>query len=403
MTLDELRSINDDEIRELIDRHKNDDPSEFALRNSGRNIPVRAAAEQIYCYQRAHKKLPELSKKGFLYERTALEQASGELTAKYKSSLISGKKLIDVTGGLGIDTIFFSEKFQSVCYCEENPVLSELFRINSSSLRIQNIKIFNEDSIKVLQSFPDNYFTWLYADPSRRTKIQRLLNPQNYSPSVMEHQDLFMSKAENVLIKLSPANEIEEIKKSVRNIARISVVSVDNECREILLQLNRNSQEAVKEAVLLSSGKPARVFRADLEFQNKIIDDPRNYFYEPDAAIIKARVTSNVAAQFHVRFINKSVDYLTSEYYIDDFPGRKFLIKEYFIYNKKALKEYFKQNSIINANFARRDFPDSPEVLHKKYNIVDGGKDYFFFTKDKDHNLIVIHCLKPGQSPEEDR
>lgn len=398
MTLEELHSINTPEIREIILKHRNDDPSEFALKNSGKNIPVRAIAEQIYCYQRAVKKLPLLSRQNLLYEKTALEQASGETTAKFKTA-ISGFRMMDLTGGLGIDSIYLSQKFDSLIYCESDPVLFEMFNINLNTLKLNNITTYNEDSITILQNYPDNFFDWLYVDPSRRTKGKRLLNAQNYSPNIIEHQDLLFSKAEKILIKLSPADEIEEIKKHVTNIDEIMVLSVDNECKEILVVLNRRKSKThiPVEAVILNSKDDAfRIFSS--KDNSPLITNPLKYFYEPDAAIIKAKITAEVAAQYSLKFINNSVDYLTSENHIPDFPGRKFIIKEYFTYNKKHLAGYFKTLNIKNANFARRDFPDSPEVLRTKYKIEDGGNDYFFFTRDKENKLIVVHCTKPEHS-----
>jgi len=400
MTIEELHSINTPEIKEIILKHRDDDPSEFALKYSGKNIPVRAIAEQIYCYQRAVKKLPELSRNNLLYEKTALEQASGERTAKFKTA-VSGFRIMDMTGGLGIDSIYLSSKFDSLVYCESDPVLYELFNKNIAALNIKNVSAYNGDSIVILQNYPDNFFDWLYVDPSRRIKGKRLLNAQNYSPNIIEHQHLLFSKAEKILIKLSPADEIEEIKKQFTYIDEIMVVSVDNECKEILVVLNKSKSDKripVEAVILNSKDTGFRVYSSKDNSPLKTITSPLQYFYEPDTAIIKARITAEVSEMYSMKYINNSVDYLTSENYIPEFPGRRFIIKDSFAYNKKHLTGYFKSLKIINANFARRDFPDSPEVLHKKYRIEDGGNDYFFFTRDKENNLIVIHCTKPEHS-----
>ncbi|MDP4173254.1 MAG: hypothetical protein Q8933_04745 [Bacteroidota bacterium] len=413
--------IRPDSLDFLAD-HLTDDPEKISLKYYKESLPIRAISEQIYCYKKAVNKIPLLSKRGILFERVALEQSSCESAAKYKSSLLQGESIIDLTGGLGIDDIFISQNFKQLLYCEQDALRVKLFEYNIKHLGISNIKVICGDSVCILSSFSDKYFSWIYADPSRRDGSKRLVGLQNCSPDIISNIDILLKKAENILIKASPALELEEVRKQIKFLKEFIVVSVDNECKEILLlisnkgidelaandvmindQIDDDSHDKdaklIVRAVLINSNSgetkqyslpysPKRVQR------NAVAKVPQKYFYEPDAAIIKSRLTETLLRERPLLFINANVDYLTSDELITDFPGRIFQIVKVMPYKKQTLKEYLNSLSIDKANIARRDFPDAPEIIRKNLKLKDGGQYYLFFTKDINNKLIVIISLK---------
>ncbi|MGE5409800.1 MAG: THUMP-like domain-containing protein [Clostridiales bacterium] len=192
---------------------------------------------------------------------------------------------------------------------------------------------------------------------------------------------------------------------------------MDNECKEILLLISDKGISAhtmnyhagdnfpmeedklIVRAVLLNS-KTGETKQYSLPYcqniiqRNAIAKTPQKYFYEPDTAIIKSRLTEALLKERPLLFINANVDYLTSDELITDFPGRIFQIVEVMPYKKQTLKEYLNSLSIDKANIARRDFPDAPEIIRKNLKLKDGGQYYLFFTKDINNKLIVIISLK---------
>lgn len=401
MTPDELEELLKEKSQEFIREHLNDDPDRLALKFSGTaSLPIRAIAEEIRCIKKARVKLPKLSEHPLIYEKTALEQASSELTAGYKASLLTGKRMIDLTGGLGIDDIFFARSFEEVFYCEENPLLSKIFEHNIHLLGISNIKVHHGSSIEILQTFPENSFDLIYADPARRDLNRRFVGLKSCSPDVVELMPVMLEKSGKVLIKASPALEFEEAKRDFNNLREFIVVSVDNECREVLLLLERNAvqdKDIMIRSVLIDSDTAGqRVFSGDgnAVLEKRVSPEVLNYFYEPDSAIIKARLSINIAEEFSLSFLNKSVDYLTSEELKADFPGRTFEVRKVLPYKSKEIKRYLSSEGILSANISRRDFPDSPEKIKKLLGIKDGGTDYLFFTKDSSGRPIVIFSKK---------
>lgn len=398
MTQSELEELLKEKPQEFIREHLGDDPEVLALRFGGSgSLPIRAIAEQIRCIKKAGSKLPGLSKHPLIYERTALEQASSEFTASYKAGLFKGNRLIDLTGGLGIDDIFFSGSFSEVIYCEQNPLLSKIFRHNLNLLGIKNISVMEGDSTQLLQSFADNYFSLIYADPARRDENRRFIGLRNCSPDVVELMPLMLKKSDRVLIKASPAIELEEVKRQFTNLREFTVVSVDGECREVLLNFQREAGSIVIRAVMISSASGAqRTFAASSlsPVEKNIVPEVLHWFYEPDSAVIKSRLTAMLAEEFSLQFVNSSVDFLTSSELRSDFPGRIFEVKKVLPYKLKEIKHYLNFEGITSANISRRDFPDPPEKIRKLLKLKDGGMDYLFFTKDTSARPIAIFCRK---------
>lgn len=401
MTKSELEELLKEESLEFIQRHLNDDPDLLALKFSGTgSLPIRAIAEQIRCIKKAAGKLPELSAHRLLYEKTALEQASSEYTARLKAKLYRGDKLIDLTGGLGIDDIFFSGSFREVIYCEQNPVLSEICRHNLNLLGIKNISVHEGDSLEILKTFPDKYFSLIYADPARRDENRRFIGLKNCSPDVVEAMPLMLKKSEKILIKASPAIEIEEIKRQFTNLKEFTVVSVDNECREVLLGfesgINETRDIVIKSQMISSASGTERTFMgSDVSRSEKsVAGEVLHWFYEPDSAIIKSRLTAKLAEELSLKFLNNSIDFLTSSELRPDFPGRIFEVKKVLPYKLREITHYLKSEGISSANVSRRDFPDAPEKIRKLLKLKDGGMDYLFFTKDTSSRPIAIFCRK---------
>ncbi len=400
MNIDEVNSLKTSQSKEILHKHLHDDPSFFALSYKGNTyIPARAIAEQIACYKKAEKKLPTLSQKNMLYESTALQQSSSEATAYFKQSFMSGKKLIDCTGGLGIDSIALSNSFEESVYCEKNPVLAELFSANCETLSVSNIELKNGDSIELLKQFPDNTFDWLYIDPARRDANRRYVGFSKCEPDILPHLDLFLCKASNVCIKASPAFEISEAQKQLKGLYQTIIVSVNGECKEILFLLNKEPKDEspLLKVVMLASDSTVEVEverKADDKISRICTNTVGRYFYDPDPAVIKARCSEKVAEEFCLSFVNNSVDYLASERCVIDFPGRIFEVVTVIPWNRKQVKQYLKENGVDKANVARRDFPLAPDEIKEMLKLSDGGDVYLFFTRDVQGNQIVINCKK---------
>ena len=206
MLFEEFEILKNPKITKIISDNLNTSPHELSIKLNKENVlPHRTIAEQVACNQKAKNKIPSFLDKGLLFDKVPLEQASSEFTAKYKASLISGNSLIDLTGGLGIDDLFFVTSFIEVTYCELNKVTSEIFKYNIKKLDIKNIRVQNSESIEFLTSQKDNSFNWIYVDPARRDANRRSVDLQYCAPNVYDNMELMLEKSQNVMIKAAPA------------------------------------------------------------------------------------------------------------------------------------------------------------------------------------------------------
>jgi len=399
MTLDELHSLFDPQVLALIDAHAGDDPAAFSMRFHGRSdLPVRAMAEQIACRKKAAVKLPSLSLFPLLYTRLGLEQASGERAAEWKVSLMKGHRAIDLTGGLGIDTLYLAHRFEHVVSCERDEALARLAEANRRVMGIANVETRIGDSEAILADYADDSFDWVLVDPARREHGGRSAGLEQSSPDVTALHDLMLRKARRVCIKASPALEISGLERLLPALSTVIAVSVDGECKEVLLLLDREREagrtpevravclgEATFEIASFGDEPPARV----------VAETPGAWLYEPDAAIIKARLTGELARQLHLEFLNRTVDYLTSARLVERFPGRSFRIEAYRSFRPKSFRKELAELGITNAAIQRRDFPLSVEELRKRYKIGESSERFLFFTKDALGDLVWLSCRKP--------
>ncbi len=403
MTIAEIQDLLQLDIQELLASHHSDDPATFAMQFHGRTeLPVRAMAEQLACRQKAVKKLPTLSQHNLLYTPLALEQSSGERTAAYKASLMSGKRAIDLSGGLGVDSMFLARTFQEVVYCERDSLLCAVVEHNLKVSGIANVQVRNGDSICLLAEYPDNSFDWIFVDPARREEGRRTIALEAASPDVVASHDLLLRHAQRVCIKASPALEISGLKKLLPALHTIVVVSVDRECKEILLLLERgylaDGPVQVKAVCLSAEWEEMTEVAGGGEAPRVVATAVKEYLYEPDPAIIKARLSAVLARDSGLEFVNKSVDYLTADRNIEAFPGRTFRVVESVPYKPKSFRAFLEHHAIAGASIQRRDFPLSAEELRKKFRLLESERAFLFFTKDAADHPLCIYALRcfPG-------
>ena len=202
------------------------------------------------------------------------------------------------------------------------------------------------------------------------------------------------------MLKLAPAFDLTEAFKLFHGLNEFSVISVNNECKEVLLFFNfekHSHPPQIKSAVILNENTEPQIFTSNVNDRTSRIfeeHDDNLFFYEPDAAIRKAGLSEFIADKYKMYFLNPLSDYMISNKKNINFPGRKFRIEYKGNYSLKEINKYLLQNRIIKANIARSNFPLKAEEIKQKLKLSDGGRDYLFFTKSIGNKLIYYHCLK---------
>ena len=421
-------------IRKYIEEHLNDDVNKLALSKFPEGVDKQLVIRQIQARQILKKKLPSWAENDELLfpKRLSLEQCSSELTAKYKSVLSqrvnettrqqsrdasmfhameridtsTHRILVDLTGGMGVDTAFLSDNFDETIYVEAQEELCELARHNFNVLN-KNIKVVNAKAEDFLAQCGE--VDCIYLDPARRDEYGRkMVSLHDCSPDVAELQDLIFQKTKNLMVKLSPMLDIDIVKKELKNISEIHVVAVKNECKELLVKCQQTTDNGQQTSCTdRLSGVSCHLSAIDLrenwsftftenEEQNAIpsfADEIGRYLYEPGSACMKAAPFKLLSQRYNIKKLHRNSHLYTSDELVSDFPGRIFEVINVVPFDKKAKKSLFettRQQDNKTTSVTVRNFPLSADELRKHLGVKDGDDFYIFGTTMKGEKKVLV-------------
>lgn len=388
-------NILNNEVQLYINSQLNEDITKLLLKGQQTyGVSTKSIVEQIEAKRKSKTKLPTwFSTEGIYFpHKLHIEQTSSESTAKYKSELIFGNSIIDITGGFGVDSYYFSKCFSKVIHCELNTELSKIVAYNSGILNIKNIDFVHSDGIEYLRHNEQN-FDWIYIDPSRRHDQKgKVFFLEDCMPNVPEHLDFLFSKTRQVMIKTSPLLDISVGLKALKYVESIHIVALKNEVKELLWILKKDHSESVKIHTININNENFEKFSFDLDEEalaNPTYSVPLTYLYEPNTAIYKSGAFKLMSFKLKVHKLHANSHLYTSDQ-LQEFPGRRFKVTKVVPFNKQLLKkELFKK-----ANITSRNFPETVQNIRKKFGIKDGGDIYLFFTTNLLNEKVVVICSK---------
>jgi hypothetical protein len=274
---------------------------------------------------------------------------------------------------------------------EQDPELCEIAANNFQTLGLQGFVVKNEASETFVEKM--SLTDMVFLDPARRDDAGRkVIRIEDCSPDVSEIQNALLTKAKLVVIKFSPMLDISSAVKSLKKVSEVHVVSVENECKELLFLLSSQAEDTVYYAVNLNKGGNIEVFSFTPE-EERSLEIPftrtiGKYLYEPNASILKAGAFKSVAQQYAVQKLHVNSHLYTSDKRISTFPGRVFEVKEWFVPNKKNVKSFLSLTK--KANIAVRNFPLSVAEIRRKTGLREGGDVYLFATTVADSEKIWV-------------
>jgi hypothetical protein len=427
-------------MQRFIREHAEDDLSELLLNASRyREVDVKAAVVQIKARRKMKDKLPEWYKdERLIFPSTlAVEQCSSEITAGYKQRLVlCNDVLCDLTGGLGVDAYYLSQKVQHVTIIEKNKACCDAVRANFNTLGVTNVHIINGDAIDFLKNRKERIdsVNVFFADPSRRsTGNKRLFAIHDCQPDLLKIC-CSLPACYKLIVKLSPMLELTQVLTLIPYISEVHIVSVKNECKELLVISKREAADSMIPSVIADPTTPRVIVgeqmiprvNTDPTIPCIIANDPMIYcvnyltdgseqsfcfrmkeeraavapvakfvgrfLYEPNASILEAGAYKRVAWQFGVEKLQINTHLYTSAHPVISFPGRLFEIVEVMPFNNRLCKTI--RLTVPKANMAVRNFPLSVDELRKRTRINDGGDIYLYATTLPDNQKVLIKCCK---------
>lgn len=442
----------------FIRQHQDDDVRQLAFLGSKYpEVDMPFALDQIRGRKMARVKLPRwASLEGIIYPpHISMEQCSSESTALYKAELAARLLglpvsssfseeigFVDLTGGFGVDFSYIAARLGvKSMYVERQAHLCEAAKENFERLGLKNAIVKNGDGIEVLHSFlskkddaasADDSLGIIYdqplsllknklglkiifIDPARRDDAgNKVVSLKDCTPDVTVLQEEMLSKADYVIIKLSPMLDWHRAVSELSHVREVHIVSVNNECKELLLVLSaRNMGMNMVSGTDLGAkyDENLRIFCIN-DSQSFVCDetemassavkiaspdritspalDEMPYLYEPNASLMKAGCFGVLSERYDAKMLSKNSHLFVSEDPVEAFPGRAFRIIAVSSFNKKELKRQL--SGITKANIATRNFPLSVAELRKRLKLKDGGETYIFATTLSDESHVLVIC-----------
>lgn len=397
--------------RAFIDAHAGEDPRDLALHakrgESGLDLPF--ALDQIAGRRIARTKLPAWAAcSGVVYPaHVPMEQCSSQFTAHTKARLACEliaalphpTRLVDLTGGLGVDFWALAQRFDEAVYVERQPQLCALAAHNLHALGVRNARVERADGVEFLRTMPPA--SMIYVDPARRDAHgSRTYAIEDCTPDVLALRDELLAKAPVVMIKLSPMLDWRKTVEDFQGmVQRVAVVSTGNECKELLLMLTRAPHGDVRvdcindgDTVTFTTAEDQRPSIAPAGSIERM-----RYLVEPNASIMKAGAFAALQRQCpSLAQIGPNSHLFVGEQPVGAVPGRAFEISRTGGMGKRELKALLE--GVTHANIAVRNFPLTAPQLRRRLKLKDGGSNYLFATTDAGgrHVLILAHKAPPA-------
>lgn len=393
------------ETQAFIREHQADDVRTLALQSRKYpDVDMPTAITQIAGRQVAAEKIPSWKEIEDIWypKHLSLEQCSSEITARYKASLLARlpqkESFADLTGGFGIDCSFLAAAFKSSTYVERQEDLCEIAAHNFPILGLDQVNVRNEDGVSYLEAMSP--VDCIFLDPARRNEHGgKTVAISDCEPNVAELEDLLLSKASSVMVKLSPMLDLSLALKELHHTREVHIISVNNECKELLLLLGQSLSENTVEIPihcinLSTKGEQHFAFSREQEQRSECTytNTLGTYLYEPNASLLKAGAFRSISAAYSLKKLHPNSHLYTSETLIENFPGRTFRIINQYSFNKKEIKEGL--SDLKKANITVRNFPATVAELRKRIKLTEGGDTYLFASTLNDGQKVLIRCEK---------
>jgi THUMP domain-like len=402
MRSSELLLISTPEAQEYLSANESIDEKKLLLaKKEILGISSSELAIQVIGRRKAKLKFPSwYQTKSTIYPPSVnLEQSSSEATAKFKaelirSELVHSSLLVDLTGGFGVDTFFLGKLFSEAIHIEPNETLSAIAAHNHRLLgaSILHVRQTAEEYLKANTKRADLFF----IDPSRRSESKKVFKLADCQPNIAALQDVLFSFSNFILTKASPLLDIQQALRELKHVAKVAVVSVENECKELLFlqKLDFEGEPIIDTVNLSNEGTVVERFLfkvSEEKVATVVFSSPLDYLYEPNASILKSGAFKLVAKRFGLTKLHANTHLYTSTLLFADFPGRVFKI-ESLNPTLQMVKELLPEGK---ANVATRNYPLSSQELKKKLKLKDGGEKFVLgFSEEKSKSVVIASRIK---------
>lgn len=405
--MDDLLEITEEMWEWLIEARKNLSPDKaaFDLANSHPDWPRFFLIEQVEGYQKSRYKLSDWRETSrFLFpKRLSLQQASSRIAALYKAHLIKkNATVLDMTCGFGVDALTLAEKGCQVTACETDKSLVEIVKHNSEQLRVNdNISILHQDSIEGVINGVEHW-DWIVIDPARRDERGRkIVSLSDAKPNSVKYWPNIINRAKKVMIKTSPMLDITKAIGELSHIVQCHVLSVKNECKELLFIADSEIKSPHSDA------KDIEIICVNLDTNDPIVmsnlagvhnrpfmqtrSEIKRCLYLPNSSIMKVGLWGEISVNYELQGLNSHAALFTSDQLLTEFPGRIFQVLGSGSFSKKTLKSI---TDVVRFNIIPITIPYTNNQICRKLGIDEGGQHFLFCYKNKNEEFELAVAIR---------
>ncbi|KQV07219.1 class I SAM-dependent methyltransferase [Leifsonia sp. Root112D2] len=206
-----------------------------------------------------------------------------------------------------------------------------------------------------------------YLDPARRTSghsdTRRLTDPDDYSPSL----DFAFGLAERlpIGIKLGPGIDRELIPAD----AEAQWVSIDGQLVELGLWFGALARDGIRRSALVLDADGAAEMSADADSADAETGTLGEYLYEPNGAVIRARLIGDLARSLDARMLSDGIAWLTADAPVSTPFATGFRVLEQLPFAEKELARSLKARGIGTLEIKKRGVDVDPATLRKRLGL----------------------------------
>ena len=382
--------------------HTQDDIKALALKKPPeQDWPYPLILDQIKARQKAAKKMPDwLTFDNVVFPPADLiEQASSDICAHYKSSIVHGKNFVDLTGGSGMDSFALLSHFKEGISVEHNPQAAQILEHNAAIFNFgERLSVKTMQAEDFVQTMPP--VDLIYIDPQRRDEGRKgKFDLSACTPDIYALLPILRQKCRQVLLKTSPVLDIQKTIADLKDVKEVHVVQYQGDCKELLFLLDlaqktNPDQVRITAMALHETNQAINTFSYTPETEKKAhaaLSLPLTYIYEPDPAFQKTGGYNTMAEKYNIYKLHPNTHLYTSDDSIPDFPGRTFQLEAQCAAQKKELKKILPG---MKGNLTIRNFPSTTDLLRKKLALKDGGNVTIFACELLDGRKALLKCIK---------
>lgn len=351
------------------------------LRKAGHSpLLVAAVLHQSRLRAKAEGKFGPFAER-MLFTTAGLEQATRLRVAamhagRYRDAALT--RIADLGSGIGADALAMAAIDLEVTAVELDEVTAALAAYNLAPW--SNATVVNADAT----TFDLTGFDAAWLDPARRSATKRLSDPADWTPSL----DFAFGLADRlpVGVKLGPGIDRDLIPPNWE----AQWVSIDREVVELAVWSGPLARDGIGRAALVVSGAGSAELTAAADSPDVAAGSLGQFVFEPDGAVIRARLIGDLGRQINARMLDPKIAYLTADTESASPFATCFRVREVLHFDVRSLKKELAARSIGVLEIKKRGVDIDPAVLRKQLALSGSESATLIVTRVGEKRLAIL-------------